>query len=260
MNLRTTFNENAGRYDRFRPTYPTRLFKKLIEDTGINASSSLLEIGPGTGQATRPLAYTKADITGVELGSTLAEKARQALRHYSNVRIITNSFENADLPTSKYDLIYSATAFHWVKDTHKFTKTARLLKPQGYLAIIHTEHVSNETGDAFHKVSQPIYDACWPPPDSTPPPALPTISSLKAPFIDTTLFELQSFSIFPEIKTYTAHEYAGLLSTYSPTIALPPSKRRKFLTAIENLINQQFGGKLEKQFAFTLTIARKKHL
>lgn len=259
MDLRTTFNEDAERYDRFRPNYPAQLLEKLINDTGISSNSLLLEIGPGTGQVTKPLAQLGADITAIELGSGLAEKAKQGLRQYSNVRVLVGSFENTDLPASDYDLVYSATAFHWVKDESKFTKTAKLLKPRGHLAIIHTEHISDDAGDAFHKVShRAIYDTYWPPKENESIPVLPTLQSLKAPFIDTALFELQSFDVFPEVKIYSAHDYAGLLSTFSHIIALPPDKRRSFLTDIENLINDEFGGKLEKYFAFTLTIAQKK--
>jgi protein-L-isoaspartate O-methyltransferase len=258
MDLRTTFDEDAERYDRFRPKYPAELFERLINDTGINSDSSLLEIGPGTGQATKPLAQLGADITAIELGDELTEKAQQALQQYSNVRVITGAFENTDLPVSNYDLIYSATAFHWVQDAYKFTKTAKLLKPKGHLAIVHTEHVSDNAGDAFHKESQPIYDTYWPPKENANPPKLPTLRSLKAPFIDTTFFKLQSFNVFPEVKIYSAHDYAGLLSTFSHIIALQSSRRRSFLADIENLINNQFGGTLEKHFAFTLTIAQKK--
>jgi trans-aconitate methyltransferase len=258
MDLRTTFDQNAEHYDRFRPTYPAELFERLINDTGITSDSSLLEIGPGTGQATKPLTQLGADITAVELGSGLAKKAQQELQQYSNVRVITGSFEDVDLPASNYDLIYSATAFHWVQDAYKFTKTAKLLEPQGYLAIIHTEHISDNAGDAFHKASQPICDTYWPPKEKASPPALPTLRSLKAPFIDTTLFELQSFSVFPEVKIYSAHDYVGLLSTFSRIIALPPNRRRIFLADMKTLIDDKFGGKLERYFAFTLTIAQKK--
>jgi SAM-dependent methyltransferase len=258
MDLRTTFDEDAERYDRFRPTYPPELFKKLIDDAGIDAGSFLLEIGLGTGQATRPIADTGADITAIELGSELAEKARHELRRYANVAIITDSFENADLPAAHYDCIYAATAFHWVKDEYKFTKTAKLLKPGGYLALIHTEHISDDKGDVFGMLCQPIYDTYWPPQQGTTPPRLPRIRSLQAPFIDTRLFEVLSFTVFREVKMYTAHDYAGLLSTFSPTIALPAARRRRFLADIENVINEQCAGRLEKHFAFTLTIVRKK--
>ena len=156
--LRTTFDEDAERYNTFRPQYPEALFDKLIKDIGINNHSELLEIGLGTGQATKPLAKVGAEITAIELGAALVDKARKELQQYTNVHVMAGSFEEIHLPVSHYDLIYSATAFHWVKEEYKFTKTAQLLKPKGYLAIIHTEHISDGRGDAFHKASQPIYD------------------------------------------------------------------------------------------------------
>ena len=68
---------------------------------------------------------------------------------------------------------------------------------------------------------------------------------------------MRSFTIFTDIRIYSGADYAGLLSTYSPTIALPTAQRQNFLTDIEMLIDKQFGGKLQKRFAFTLAIAQK---
>jgi SAM-dependent methyltransferase len=256
--LRATFNEDAERYSRFRPQYPEALSDKLVKDAGIHNYSELLEIGLGTGQATKPLAKTGATITAIELGAALADKARKELRQYPNVHIMTGAFEKTDLPASHYDLIYSATAFHWIKDEYKFSKTARLLKPNGYLAIIHTEHVSDDCGDTFHTASRPIYDMYWPLKDPTKPPILPQVQDLKPPHIDSAVFKLQSFTTFAITKVYSAADYAGLLSTYSRIIALPPAQGRHFLAAIEAFINEQFGGELQKRFAFTLAIAQKK--
>lgn len=260
MELRTTFNEDAERYDRFRPHYPSQIFDKLISDTGISPASSLLEIGPGTGQATKPLARLGFAITAIELGAALAEKTRHSLRQYDNVRIVAGSFEDADLPAASYDLIYSATAFHWVKDEYKFTKTAELLKDQGYLAIIHTEHVSDDAGDTFFHASQPLYDRYTSSEPAHTPEAfrLPVTSDLKPPYIDESLFSKKDFYVFPVTISYTAAGYAGLLSTYSPIIALASSKRQQFLRGIEQLINDKFGGSIQKRLAFTLAIAQKK--
>jgi protein-L-isoaspartate O-methyltransferase len=259
MDLRMTFDEDAEQYNRFRPHYPQALFDTLIASTNINSGSSLLEIGPGTGQATEPLAKLGSDITAIELGAGLADKARQVLRQYSNVHIIVDSFEDANLPTTSYDLIYSATAFHWVKEEYKFTKTARLLKPGGYLAIIHTEHVSDEKGDDFTFASQPIYQKYSHNGTSTHETfRLPTVRELKEPAFDTSLFKLSGFNIFLATILYSAQEYAGLLSTYSPTIAMPAGRRKSFLSEIEQLINKRFDGSAARNFAFTLTILQKK--
>ena len=77
--LRSTFNQDAERYDRARPGYPAGLFDDLAELTSIGPGSRVLEIGPGTGQATRPLAERGCRVVAVELGADLAALARRNL-------------------------------------------------------------------------------------------------------------------------------------------------------------------------------------
>lgn len=47
--LRDTFNEIALLYNEIRPSYPDKLFSTLVDVTGLQKDSTLLEIGPGTG-------------------------------------------------------------------------------------------------------------------------------------------------------------------------------------------------------------------
>ena len=68
-NLRSIFDEDADLYDRSRPDYPPALFADLVNITGIGAGSTVVEIGPGTGQATRGLLATGAAIIAVEIGA-----------------------------------------------------------------------------------------------------------------------------------------------------------------------------------------------
>jgi SAM-dependent methyltransferase len=258
-NLKITFDTDAQAYHTYRPHYPAALFEKLIADAHLPTHAELLEIGPGTAQATLPLAQRGYHITAVELGPHLARKAQDELAAYKNITVITGAFEDAVLPVSHFDLVYAATAFHWIKPAYKFTRPFALLKPGGHLAIIHTEHVSDERGDKFFFASRPIYQQY----DHNGAAAdddfrLPKISELHPPAIDTALFDLQSFSAFPLAITYSGAAYAGLLGTYSPTIAMPKHERAAFLQEIQELIDTKFNGAATRHFAMTLTIARRK--
>jgi SAM-dependent methyltransferase len=263
LELKTTFNTATERYHAHRPNYPAALFEKLITDTKLTDSSQLLEIGPGTGQATKPLAEKGYAITAVELGDELAEKAREVLADFPNVEIITGAYEEVDLPKNHFDLVYSATAFHWIQPEVKFTKTHKLLKPGGYLALIHTEHVSDEAGDIFFHVSKPLYQkyqgANTPvrmqDDDFTPP----KLKDLRPPEkIDEDLFSLESFTVFPMELSYTSQEYIDLLATYSPQLAMPEERRTAFLTGLKELIDKDFGGHMTKQYGMTLTVAKRR--
>lgn len=256
LGLRTTFNGAAELYNQARPRYPESLFGKLVEVTKLKSGSTLLEIGPGTGQATEPLARRGFAITAVELGTELATVARRELAACPKVEVITGAFEEVSLPESSFDLVYSATAFHWINPEIKFTKPHRLLKNGGYLAIIHTEHVSDEAGDEFFKASQPIYDKYG---DEKMGNRfrIPSRGDLKPTDIDTSLFRNIYFDSFPIVYVYTAKQFTDLLSTYSPNLAMPAEKCRAFLKEIAELINNKFGGKIERHFAMTLAIAKK---
>jgi protein-L-isoaspartate O-methyltransferase len=72
--LRATFDQAAGLYGRARPGYPPALFDDLADLTGIRPGSRVLEIGPGTGQATLPLAERGGRVVAVELGPDLAAR------------------------------------------------------------------------------------------------------------------------------------------------------------------------------------------
>lgn len=252
--LRRTFDREAELYHAIRPRYPNALFDALVREAGLPPRASVVEIGPGTGQATEPLARRGYDITAIELGDNLAEVARRELRRYPNVRVITGAFEDVDLPDHAFDLVLAATALHWVAPGARFAKPYRLLKPSGRLAIIHTHHVSDERGDAYFHASQALYDKYYPRGDRDPP-TLPATDDVQAAAFDPALFRLTAFARFPIDVEYTADEYARLLNTYSPMLALPEVQRRGFLTDIAALIERQLGGAFTKRLVMSLTIA-----
>jgi len=255
--LRKTFNNAAGLYNAARPRYPEELFDTLIRTARPGKNSNLLEIGPGTGQATEPLARRGYAITAVELGPALANAARSALKKYPQVRIITGAFEEAKLPLAFFDLVYAASAFHWLRPGIKFTKPHKLLKPSGYLAIISTSHISDEAGDDFFFASQSIYRKYKPGGSFDKNFRLPRITGLKPDTMDNEFFTPVSCDIFPLSIPYTGAGYVRLLRTYSPTLSMPPDNRTSFLRNISRLINAEFGGSIRKKYAFTLTIAKK---
>jgi SAM-dependent methyltransferase len=140
--LRLTFNQDAERYDRARPGYPAGLFDDLAELTSIGPGSRVLEIGPGTGQATRPLAERGCRVVAVELGADLATLARRNLAGFPSVDVVNAAFEDWPLPAEPFDLVLAATAFHWIDPSVRVDKVADALGPGGFLATVSTHHVA----------------------------------------------------------------------------------------------------------------------
>ena len=112
--LGRVFNEVPELYDRARPGYPDELFADLVAITGLDDRSSVLEVGSGTGQATRSLAALGCSVTAVELGTGMAAVARQRLAAFPNVEVETASFEDCDDRGRRFDAVIAAAAWHWV--------------------------------------------------------------------------------------------------------------------------------------------------
>jgi SAM-dependent methyltransferase len=96
----------------------------------------VLEIGCGTGQLTRELAGGALNLTAIDIGAAMVETARRNVAD-PMARFQISSFEDfAD--SGPFDLIVSATAFHWVDPGIGLAKAARLLRPRGWLALLTT--------------------------------------------------------------------------------------------------------------------------
>ena len=84
------------RYDQYRPRYSPELFSELIEYAHIEPDKTVLEIGPGTGQATDPILQTGCDYHAIELGEHLTEMMKYKYGHFSNFEIVNDDFITHD--------------------------------------------------------------------------------------------------------------------------------------------------------------------
>jgi 2-polyprenyl-3-methyl-5-hydroxy-6-metoxy-1,4-benzoquinol methylase len=64
------FDQQAEAYDRFRPTYPDAVIDELLGP--MPADLDVLDVGCGTGIASRQMAQRGAKVLGVELAQRLA--------------------------------------------------------------------------------------------------------------------------------------------------------------------------------------------
>lgn len=133
---RVLFDDVAGRYDATRQGYPAEVADSVIANAAIGPGAAVLEIGCGTGQFTRRLAGRGFDLTAIDIGAAMVRAARRNVADVT-ARFQVCSFEDfAD--SGPFDLIVSATAFHWIDPGVGLAKAARLLRPGGWLALLTT--------------------------------------------------------------------------------------------------------------------------
>jgi SAM-dependent methyltransferase len=253
--LRETFNEVAELYDRARPRYPEALVADLIRVGGLGPGSRVLEIGPGTGQLSVPLAVFGCRVTAVELGPALAAVARQRLREFPLVDVVVADFERWELPPEPFDLVVSATAFHWIDPAVRVVKAARALRPGGHLALVTTHHVAGGTSEFFAR-AQNCYER-W---DPATPPGLRLRDATE---VSTDTTELARSPHFEQITVerhtqdiaYSTDEYIDVLLTYSGHRALDDTARQGLLGCIRELIETRYGGRITKRYLHELITA-----
>jgi trans-aconitate methyltransferase len=258
MTSSPNFGSVAETYARLRPGYPPAVFDDLVALTGLAEGASILEIGPATGQATLPLAQRGYRITGIDTDAALVEEARKALAAFPNVQLHVSRFEDWQLPPVPFDLVLSATAFHWIDPAVRYVKAASALKRDGHLAVIHTYHIRGGTQAFFDEV-QSCYDTYML--AETPPHELRDASAIApstAAYEASGLFTEARSRRYEWQETYDAATYTQLLATFSDHIALPEDTRTALLDCVASLITASYGGNITKQYLTELIVARKR--
>nr|WP_243239380.1 methyltransferase domain-containing protein [Sulfobacillus harzensis] len=238
-----TFDRVARQYDKARPAYPTELTRDLTQLAGIGAQSRVLEIGAGTGQFTQDLLTTGAQLVAVEMGPHLAQILREKMSQHPNVSVVNADFEIWPLPTMPFDLVVSATAFHWLDESTQKEKTARALRTGGYLAVISTHPIQGGT-DTFYDAVQPLYETFLPS-THTKPFRLSTAEEVAAPFqrmAESSRYRAASQHRYPVVRSYSAETYTRLLGTYSDHLMLGEDALDGLLQGVYDVIERRYGG------------------
>ena len=243
--LKTTFNTAARLYEEVRPGYPEELIRDVIDLSGLNTHSRILEIGCGTGKATQPFAEHGYKLVCLDIGADLVAVAREKLKDFPNVSFVEQAFETWK-PNGNFDLIISATAFHWVDPKVRYLKASEVLRSDGFLAIFSNQHVRKDEG--FFAESQSLYDKYYFPLTIDRPPAHAT----NFPGVEA--FQDPIKRVYPWSQTYSSEQYIKLLGTYSGHIALPDKNKRLLFEGITNLIETKYNGQVTKHYEAVLDL------
>ena len=149
-----SFGSDPARYDRARPRYPETLVARIIASS---PGTEILDVGCGTGIASRQFEAAGCRICGVEPDARMAAFARSR-----GVRVEVASFEGWDPAGRAFDAVLAGQAWHWVDPVAGAAKAAQVLRPQGRLAAFwNVFQAPPEIAEAFSEVYQRVVPE-WP--------------------------------------------------------------------------------------------------
>lgn len=227
MDLRKTFNTDEYNYDKSRPDYPKELFYDILDYINLSENSNVLEIGIGTGQATLPFLNKGCNVTAVELGDKLSRYCAQKFSNFDNFSIINSDFIEVDLHEKSFDLIYSATAFHWIPKDSGYAKIKSLLKSDGAVALFWNHPFVSNVSDETNLASMAVYEK-YRPNDKTPVEF--DLSKCQEQINELKQYGFTNIKskVYKRIRRLTSEEYISLIKTYSDHNALPEKVRKAF--------------------------------
>lgn len=250
MEFRKIFDTIPEQFDRYRPRYCPELFDALIEAAGIGPGKSVLELGPGTGQATEPILNTGCDYHAIELGEHLFEMMKRKYGSFPNFHIVNDDFITHDFGSRTFDVIYSAATIQWIPEEVAFSKTFVLLKPGGTLAMMLTSADYKTPNEKLYETIQKVYSEYF-------RPEIPyTHGSFR--YDNAPAYGYRDFvrRDFHGTREMTADEYVSFCGTHCDHIVIPEPYRTPFFEGLGAAIRNA-GGRIVFYDTHILYLAKK---
>jgi len=255
---RRLFGTDPAGYDSARPGHPQRVYDALIERCGLRQGTAVLEIGPGTGQATRRLLELGAyPVVAIEPDPALAAYLETSLDRRIEIRRVT--IEAARLAAASFDLGVAASAFHWVDEGLGLANVARALRPGGSWAMWWTLFGDDARPDPFRDATDPIVGRLplSPHEGRSGRPRFPLDAEARTAALAAAGFEECQHELIPWSSAWNTEGIRALFATFSPIARLERRSRDAVLDAVAKVAADEFGGHVTKPLLTSLYTARR---
>jgi SAM-dependent methyltransferase len=255
------FNEVPELYDRVRPGYPDEMFADLAAITGMSGGSSVLEVGCGTGQATRALAALGCSVTAVEPGTGMAAVARERLANFGNVTVETSTFEEWDDRGARFDVLVAASAWHWVDPSVGWRRAHDVLYPGGWIALLGNVVVRRPGEPEVYAETADLHERFCPGnPDWGHPPLEDEVRSTDESWglVEGPggLFGPTVVRWYPTVQRFNGDRFADLLRSTSLYRVLDRDVREPLLDAIAERIRTRMGDSATRRYLSVLRVGQ----
>jgi SAM-dependent methyltransferase len=133
------FSNRVENYVKYRPVYPREVLHLFQTEMNLEKSSSLADVGSGTGISARLFLENGNTVYGVEPNASMRAAAEEFLKDFPNFKSTDGTAENTTLPADSVDFIIAAQAFHWFDKEKTRAEFGRILRDKGFIALIWNE-------------------------------------------------------------------------------------------------------------------------
>ncbi len=130
------FSNRVADYVRYRPGYPRAVLELLRDECALTLESVVADVGSGTGILTKLFLENGNVVYGVEPNAAMRAAGEEFLAEYPKFRSVAASAEATTLPDASVDFVVAAQAFHWFDPPETRVEFQRILRPQGWVAVI----------------------------------------------------------------------------------------------------------------------------
>lgn len=249
---RSVFGSDIKGYEAIRPGYPDDLFQLIAART--TRRDLFGEIGPGTGLATAGLLELKPRrFIGFEPDNALADFLAS---RFPAIEVVSDDFCSSGVD-AHFDLIASASSFHWLDADSALRRANELLVPNGCLAIWWNVYRETGIGDPFAEAVTPLLLDLDLPPSQTAEHHYGLDQHHHFGCLHSSGFVDLEFHLFRRERTLSPADARALYSSFSLVRILPEHRREALLDAISGIVIDQFGGAAPSVLLTPLYLARK---
>jgi ubiquinone/menaquinone biosynthesis C-methylase UbiE len=132
----SVYSSKATKYAKYRWDYSPCAIQTICDVASLSAESVVADIGAGTGILARHFVDAAGRVFAVEPNAEMRRVAAQSLAQHPSCHVINGRAEATTLSDCSIDLITVAQAIHWFEPEPARSEFLRIIKPQGWLAVL----------------------------------------------------------------------------------------------------------------------------
>jgi trans-aconitate methyltransferase len=250
----SAFGVAASEYDLFRPGYPAQVVARTLYELGIiGTASSAVDIGCGTGKFSAVLKGLGIRVSGVEPDMRMASVARRS----HGVPVHISTFE-AWQPSTGYDLLTCAQAWHWLTPGLRSRKAHECLRADGHLLLAWNLPANpDQVDEQLSCVYREVLAGRWEELDGEGSRQAPIdVDAFADELADSGFTGLnREVTLWPQV--YSGQQWCGLLSTTSSHQRLDDRDRSELFAAIADHVDRELSGTVAIEYKFIALSGRR---